>query len=158
MTASPEKFWLADAKKLGLANDYILIMDTDGNVIAKSKNVTKSLLSYFKNIKGLSFNKNMFFKTVIDNNVIRIITVPYFYNYREGYIIAVASIYGTVESTLWRHFLFILAQHPGIFDHRKFGGQDLCSKYFIFSHGDLKCGKEHQSGKFKRQDKAYACG
>ena len=48
MPESPEKFWLADAKKLGLDKDYLVIMDAQGNIITQSSNVTEDLLSYFK--------------------------------------------------------------------------------------------------------------
>ena len=109
MTESPEKFWLADAKKLGLDNDYLVIMDTQGDVITKSKNVTENLLSYFKKIGRLNFNKNLFYKSSVGNNILRIVIMPYFYTYRQGYIIAVGTPYDPIERILWKHFLFILA-------------------------------------------------
>lgn len=109
MTESPEKFWLADAKKLGLDEDHLVIMDTHGNVISQSKNVTKKLLSYFKRTGSWRFNKNTFYKADIDKHILRIVAMPYFYTYKQGYIIMVGTLYDPVERILRQHLLFILS-------------------------------------------------
>ena len=106
MLDSPEKFWLADAKKLGLDNDYLVIMDRRGNIIGRSRNVTKKLLLYFKRFK-LTFNRNVFYKLNMNRHILRAVTVPYFYTFKQGYIIAVVSSYDVYERILWRHFLFV---------------------------------------------------
>jgi len=36
------------------------------------------------------------------------ITVPYFYNFRQGYVIAVASSYELIEQILWQHLLYVV--------------------------------------------------
>ena len=79
MPESPEKFWLADAKKLGLDKDYLVIMDSQGNVITQSSNVTENLLSYFKKIGKLNLNETMFYKTNSNNDILRIVIEPYYY-------------------------------------------------------------------------------
>jgi signal transduction histidine kinase len=107
MSESAEKFWLADAKKLGLDKDYLGIMDTQGNIIAHSGNVSTGLLSYFKKIGRLNLNKNMFYQDEINRNILRIAIVPYYYAYHQGYIIAVGSPYESVEKTLQKHLSFI---------------------------------------------------
>jgi two-component system heavy metal sensor histidine kinase CusS len=108
MQESPEKFWLADAKKLGLDKDYLLVMDAQGHVVTKSENVTDELLSYIRKIRGLSLNKNKFYKINVHNNVLRVIISPNFYSYKQGYFITVGTSYGPVERALWQHFLFLM--------------------------------------------------
>jgi two-component system heavy metal sensor histidine kinase CusS len=107
MSESAEKFWLADAKKLGLDKDYLVIMDSEGNVITTSKNVTKDLFLYFKKAGRANLNKNMFYKDDVNKSTVRIVIVPYYYTYNQAYIIAVGTSYDAVERTLRQHLLFI---------------------------------------------------
>ncbi|MBF0510964.1 MAG: ATP-binding protein [Candidatus Omnitrophica bacterium] len=113
MPVSMEKFWLADAKKLGLGKDYILIMDTNGNVIAKSKNVSKGFVSYFKQAGHLRLDKDIFYKMNFNGKFLRIAAVPYFYAYQQGYVIFVGASYGPVQQLLWEHLLFVLISTLG---------------------------------------------
>lgn len=108
MLESPEKFWLADAKKLGLDHDYLLIIDAQGNIISHSSNVTTNFLRFFHNLGGLNHSWNMFYKANIDNHVLRIVTMPYYYAYNQGYTIVVGTSYDTVERILRRHVFFVI--------------------------------------------------
>jgi signal transduction histidine kinase/cytidylate kinase len=107
MTESPEKFWLADAKKLGLDRDYLVIMDNHGGVITKSRNVPGNLLYYFKKIGRSGLNKNMFFKVNVGKNDLRVVAMPYYYTYKQGYIILVGSSYYLIEKSLGRRLLSV---------------------------------------------------
>jgi two-component system heavy metal sensor histidine kinase CusS len=107
MSESAEKFWLADAKKLGLDKDYLIIMDRQGSVITKSKNVTDKFLSNFHKIGKLNFDKNMFYKINLGKDILRIVVMPYFYTYKQGYIISVGVPYSPFEQMIWKHFLYM---------------------------------------------------
>lgn len=109
MPESPEKFWLADAKKMGLDRDYLVVMDAKGEVITKSENVSGNLYGAIKKIAVLNLHKRVFSKVSFHNSVLRFIVLPYFYKYKQFYIIAVGTSYGPVEKMLGQHLFFILA-------------------------------------------------
>ena len=108
MPESPEKFWLAEAKKLGLERDYLIVMDRQGRIIGKTNNVNAGLMASLKEIKTIKFDRNMFYKAHVNNKSLLMITVPYFYNFRQGYVIAVASSYELIEQILWQHLLYVV--------------------------------------------------
>ena len=109
MPESPEKFWLADAKKLGLDKDYLVIMDAQGGIITSSDNVTDHLLLYLRKIGRSNADKRLFYKVHFNGNILRIIILPYNYAYKQGYMIAVGTSYGPVERVVRHHLLFIIA-------------------------------------------------
>jgi len=109
MTESPEKFWLADARKLGLDKDYLLIMDRQGDVIGSSSNVTEDMLHYFERIGRSTLDKAMFYDTRFNNDTLRIVIEPYYYSYRQEYIIAVGTSYVPIAHILRKHLLFTVA-------------------------------------------------
>ena len=108
MPESSEKFWMANAKKLGLDLDFIVIMDTQGHVIGKTKNVTRDLLLYFKRIGAISSKRNTFYKARVDANILRIVRVPYFYTYSQGYTIVLGTSDRQIQLMLYKHLLFML--------------------------------------------------
>jgi two-component system, OmpR family, heavy metal sensor histidine kinase CusS len=104
--AEAKKRWLEIRERLNLRNDYILLAEPDGKVIASSQNLDEQLLSRL--VKGVAtMPKAVLYRNInFINQRLRLITIPYYYKNKRPYLIQIGSSVSAINTILYGRTLF----------------------------------------------------
>jgi len=102
-----KKRWVAVSEKLGIRNDYIILISPEGEVISNSSNVDKELLSYILHDIKVPMQKAVLYRDVkFANNQLRFISIPYYYKNKRTYLIKLGSSLVPINKILYGRMLF----------------------------------------------------
>lgn len=105
--------WNRTAQKLGLDKDYLVILDAQNNVLAKSNNVNKDVLASLRKFTAAG-NAASFQKLSLGTASWRVVTLPFNYDSHQKYKIQVGTSYLPMDHALRERLLFILFGIPAI--------------------------------------------
>lgn len=111
--AEARKQWLAMRQKLNLGDDYIVLADIDGKVIANSPNADGKILAELLNGPALSGQKTVLYRTLKFKPLrLRAITMPYYYKNKRAYSIQIGSSLAPIYGALYGRLFFSLLMIP----------------------------------------------